>query len=493
MQRTSQQQAFIESLQSSTSSIALMARAGSGKTTTLIDGAQGLSSGLFVAFNKLNADTLSKRMPETVVCKTMNSLGHNAWGRHLSKRLVLEDNKLFKIASDLVPGDYKKQYMGEFMQLVRLFKSLPILPVGAPGSGTRDDEHVWLGVIEEFDLDFGSLSKEFVITIARRILLESIKQAWSGVIDFSDQLYMPVVYKARFQQYPLVGVDEAQDLSPLQHAMVAASMGPSSRLIAVGDPHQAIYAWRGAASDSMSILSQQFHCVEMPLTVSFRCSQAVIREAQKFVPDIEWAPGAEVGDVLPEVDWDKRKINDGDWIVCRNNRPLVKAFFALAKAGRKAKIRGRTMGTNLAKLVDRISENNEFMKYHEFVPRLISWAGQQCAAFIAEGKDAKASDVRDRAEVIRIVGDNQPVGCNLQQVKMAILTMFSDEGGAPIVLSTIHKAKGLEAPVVHFLDRDLIPSPWATGDARAQEFNLAYVAITRAQKTLSYLRSPSHD
>lgn len=492
MNRTPQQQAFITELSSGSSSIALLARAGSGKTTTMVDGAKEANLvGLAVAFNKMIAEELTKRMPSSMPCKTMNGLGHGAWGKHLGKRLSLNTEKIFQIAGKIIPGDEKRDFMGEWMRLVTLFRTLPVLPAGAPGASKLDDEEeIWLDLIDEYDLDFGKLRPSYVVEIARKILLESIKLAWAGEIDFADQLYMPVVYKSRFDVHPNVLVDEAQDLSPLQHAMISRCLGPSSRLIAVGDPHQAIYAWRGASSDSMSIMSKQFSCKEMPLTVSFRCSQAVIREAQKYVPDIEWGPNAKEGAVLPPERWSKREIERGDWIVCRNNRPLVVAFFNLAKKQIPAKIRGRAIGTNLAKLVDKIAEDRT-LSCQDFIKPLIEYRRHWVSHYRDLGKDAKASDVLDRTEVLEVLAENlgSPALSTTEDLKRRIVSMFDDSGGSPVTLSTIHKAKGLEAKRVHFLDSTLIPSGWAKGDALKQEFNLAYVAITRAQETLSYLSS----
>lgn len=491
MKHTPQQIAFIEALRSSSNSIALMARAGSGKTTTMVYGAKECNlSGLCVAFNKLIADELSKKMPPSMLCKTMNGLGHGAWGKHLGKRLILNTEKVFQIAGEVLPSDLKRDFMGDFMRLVNLFRTLPVLPNGAPGASHSDDErYVWLDLIEEFDLDFGNLREERVIELARKMLLECIKRAWAGEIDFSDQLYMPVVYRSRFDTYPNVLVDEAQDLSPLQHKMIERCIDSSSRVIVVGDPNQAIYAWRGASSDSFQIMAEQFKCEIMPLTVSFRCSQAVIKEAQKFVPDIQFAEGASLGSVVSDMPFSKREMQHGDWIICRNNRPLVQAFFELAKRQIPAKIRGRQMGPALIKLVDKISGENDAIKATDFLGPLGEYSSEKCRAFNEVGKFAKAQDLFDRCEVIGVICENVPKGGNLQMVKMRLSAMFDDSGGTPITLSSIHKAKGLEAKRVHFLDPGLIPSKWAKGDALRQEYNLSYVAITRAQEELTYVTS----
>ena len=68
--------------------------------------------------------------------------------------------------------------------------------------------------------------------------------------------------------------------------------------------------------------------------------------------------------------------------------------------------------------------------------------------------------------------------------------LFSDNEKKGVVLSTIHKSKGLEADNVFILDVNLIPSKYATTkDQLKQERNLLYVAITRAKNKLIYINS----
>lgn len=56
-----------------------------------------------------------------------------------------------------------------------------------------------------------------------------------------------------------------------------------------------------------------------------------------------------------------------------------------------------------------------------------------------------------------------------------------------IILSTIHKSKGLESDRVFFLNPDLIPSTYVKSqEALYSEWCLKFVAITRARKELIY-------
>ena len=76
---------------------------------------------------------------------------------------------------------------------------------------------------------------------------------------------------------------------------------------------------------------------------------------------------------------------------------------------------------------------------------------------------------------------------NVEALKTLISNIFSDDIKG-IMLSTIHKAKGLENDRIMFLCPELIPSKYATTDWMfEQEMNLKYVAITRAKKDLIYI------
>ena len=62
--------------------------------------------------------------------------------------------------------------------------------------------------------------------------------------------------------------------------------------------------------------------------------------------------------------------------------------------------------------------------------------------------------------------------------------VFNSDGKGDIMLSTVHKAKGLEANNVFILATERMPHPKATN--MKEEMNICYVAITRAKNNLHY-------
>ncbi len=121
-----------------------------------------------------------------------------------------------------------------------------------------------------------------------RILLDlSTKIETDRRIDYPDMIYLPLVLDLVQKRFPLLFVDEAQDLNFAQQEMVVRA---GHRLVLVGDPHQAIYGFAGADDVAMKTMEKYLGSTKRgvetyPLTVTRRCSTSVVKEAQKIVPD----------------------------------------------------------------------------------------------------------------------------------------------------------------------------------------------------------------
>jgi superfamily I DNA/RNA helicase len=82
-------------------------------------------------------------------------------------------------------------------------------------------------------------------------------------------------------------------------------------------------------------------------------------------------------------------------------------------------------------------------------------------------------------------------GCKTIEEMLEILDTLFDSNlpkDKVVLLSTIHRAKGLEADTVWFLEPQLVPHPMAKRpDEKKQEMNLKFVAETRHKKRLVYI------
>ena len=109
------------------------------------------------------------------------------------------------------------------------------------------------------------------------------EKSFEGLISFDDQIYMSAMFHGVFPRFSVTMVDEAQDLSPLNHIMIQKTA--AGRIIAVGDAKQAIYAFRGADSNSMQNLRKlRKEWIDLPLATTFRCPTLIVNRQQDHAP-----------------------------------------------------------------------------------------------------------------------------------------------------------------------------------------------------------------
>jgi DNA helicase II / ATP-dependent DNA helicase PcrA len=125
-----------------------------------------------------------------------------------------------------------------------------------------------------------------------------------GVMDFADQVAgalqivrgHPAVAQEVRERYRVVLLDEYQDTSVVQTDLLAALFADTG-VMAVGDPHQAIYAWRGASAGNLAGFAAAFapagSCARFALLTSWRNSARVLDAANAVLrPLAEHAPVA---------------------------------------------------------------------------------------------------------------------------------------------------------------------------------------------------------
>ncbi len=107
-----------------------------------------------------------------------------------------------------------------------------------------------------------------------------------GVVDFDDLLTGvlqamvtdPTWAEAVRWRFRHLFVDEAQDLNPLQHAVLESIRANRSDLCLVGDPRQAIYGWNGADPRLLAEVEHHYPGITViRLETNYRCSPQVVR------------------------------------------------------------------------------------------------------------------------------------------------------------------------------------------------------------------------
>jgi ATP-dependent exoDNAse (exonuclease V) beta subunit len=306
-------------------------------------------------------------------------------------------------------------------------------------------------------------------------------------ISFTDMVFQPAIRNIKMPKYDFVLVDEIQDLNLAQQRIIQKIIKPNiGRLIGVGDPAQAIYGFAGADFESYSKLKQIVpNTKEMPLNICYRCPAKVIELAQTLVPQITGRLGVKQGEVIYEGTFDM--IGDHDYVICRNTKPLVDLFKVLIKKGKKANIKGREVGDNIITLIKKTKATT----LDALDTAIVLQVGDLRTKLIKKGYPKVDSHpqmlkLQEKRDIIKILSEDVKT---IDQLAKRITDIFLDKDFPGIVLSTIHRVKGLEADTIFFLNSHLIPSQYAkTKEELQQEKNLMYVALTRAKSKLVYLQ-----
>ena len=485
---THQQEAFKKAVITGEDHVVLKAYAGTGKTTTIQWTAEDLPSSAAItlcAFNKRIVVELDSRISrENIYIKTFNGMGHGAWMRKATGRVKLNQWKNWDACKALKLKDEEFPDLPKAMAIGKAHGMVPSTAKPNANSLIPDDPDVWIELFDEFDIEVGLCADP--VNVVRDALCWSIKEAWRGNIDYDDQLYMSAMFRAEFRRADFVFVDEAQDLSMIQRHMATQLLKPNGKFIAVGDPHQAIYAFRGADSQSIPRIVAQFDATVLPLSVSFRCPKMIVEAAQQFVPDIEWADKCSEGSVIHhEEEYTPDLFLPGDVILCRNNAPLISTCFRLIKHGKKASVLGREIGQGLIKMLDQWDDE---LATDKLLGEMWDYISSQAEIYRKKNRPGKAAFLIDKGECIEAVALQLGPGSTKGQVCANINQIFSNDR-APITLSTVHKAKGMEWKRVYILDSWLIGKRAETAAQQQQEDNLHYVAITRSQDVLTYINS----
>jgi superfamily I DNA/RNA helicase len=162
--------------------------------------------------------------------------------------------------------------------------------------------------------------------------------------------------------------------------------------------------------------------------------------------------------------------------------------FKLIRNGVGCQMLGRDIGRGLIQLTNKLAKEDA-TPVDRFAIILTSWLEKECAIALANDKPDRVDKLTDQAECLRATIEGATPS-TMGDLRAGLTRMFSRENGQ-VILSSIHRAKGLEWPLVVHLDPWRIPSKQARMAAEAgdpaplqQEYNLKYVAETRTKHTL---------
>jgi superfamily I DNA/RNA helicase len=187
----------------------------------------------------------------------------------------------------------------------------------------------------------------------------------------------------------------------------------------------------------------------------------------------------------------------GDMVICRNNAPTITLAYRLIADRTPVFVKGRDIGRNLISVI----EKAKAVDVPDLAREMKDWLRIQTQVILEENPDNEdaVQRITDRYDSIMVFithnsdGEVASVVADIEEL-FSTRTKDSDDEylmKGKVVLSSIHKSKGLEAQRVYILDRFLIGSRAAQGSWQMeQENNLAYVATTRAKEFLHYIITP---
>ncbi|WP_347956168.1 exonuclease domain-containing protein [Gordonia aichiensis] len=324
-------------------------------------------------------------------------------------------------------------------------------------------------------VDRGSVAEQQLAEAA----LPAARRAWKHLLDpnsfavgFQHDHYLKLYVDSR----PTIGrpedvlmFDEAQDANPIVQSLVAGQ-GHLQRVY-VGDSAQSIYAFTGAVDALRSMRADH----TATLSQSFRFGDRIAEAANVFMDlldnPVKVRGNPAVDDV---VDWTVRDVTA---VLSRTNGGALAEVIAAQKTGRKAALVGDTKGAlefcDAARKL-KTGQSPDGVKYAAFD----RWS--QLLEYVENQPDAS-----DLATQTKLVEDH-----GVDTVEAALKSLVHPRR-ADTVVTTVHKAKGLEFDRVliaddFYLNDDPDGSPMApTPEERAEEQRLAYVAVTRAKSMLN--------
>ena len=489
------QERIFDNIVHGTSNMVINAVAGSGKSTTIVNALKLIPDDmnvLFIAFNKDIVETLKQKVGEkaNVHITTYHSLGYSIIIEKLKNKPELDEYKyqprIRTICNNFIENNGISMGFSRRVMYTRNVEKLVDYARFNLCQNVKEIERI----ADKYNIE--PLLNECELTVQ---VLEWGK-THLDTIDYTDMVWLPyeLDFKTMKHKYNWIFVDEAQDSSPIQQELFKKCFKRGARFCAVGDSSQCINAWAGADIEAFNKFLKMPNTKQYELPISYRCPVNVINEAKKFVPNIQAKDGALLGEIKYDVDPYSPKT--GDMVLCRNTYPLVKLYMDYLRINKKSYIRGKDIGDGLIEViktyrgVDLLLDksllgNGLFRNLYEELFKRVEMLVERTAMTEEEAYlSAPIMEFYDTILSLETLSDNLVYTDDLIS---KIKTIFND-GGEGVCLSTIHKAKGLEADNVFILSKSLMPSIYAHQEwERISEDNLEYVAITRAKKTLQYI------
>ncbi|KAL8222495.1 UNVERIFIED_CONTAM: hypothetical protein K2H54_077087 [Gekko kuhli] len=468
--------------------VKIMAFAGTGKTSTLIKYAEKWSNlrFLYLAFNKTIADQGGRAFPPNVTCKTVHSLAFAEVGKLYRQKGKLNAGSLSSYWVSYALQNRKGESL--FVRAKSVIQTLAAFFASRDTNITFEHAPIWCKNNQGERVLVSEEEKIIILEEANRIWdnMRSLRPTKEMAHRMTHDGYLKLwqIGRPRLSSYDAIFVDEAQDCTP---AVTDVVLSQSCGILLVGDPHQQIYSFRGA----VNALDEVPHTHLFYLTQSFRFGPEIayvgasILDICKKVRSKTLVGGTQEGDVTGEEPRGKSAI------LCRSNQTIFDSAVHITRGDPPARI--HLLGGLQAFGLDQIRDiwhlfhsELRFEVKDPFVRRWVEKGYQALRKYAMQAED-KQLEIK-----IAIVEKYSPyIPLLLDRISQC---HTSTPETADFVLGTVHKAKGLEFDTVQVAD-DFVTVPLERHNLNrlpafhvdkipADEWNLLYVAATRAKRRL---------
>ncbi|HZK59923.1 MAG TPA: ATP-dependent helicase [Cryobacterium sp.] len=347
----------------------------------------------------------------------------------------------------------------------------------------------------------------------KQIDFEDVLLAMAGMIEAEPSVALQVR-----EQYRFFVVDEYQDVSPLQHDLLALWLGDRRDLCVVGDASQTIYSFTGARSEYLLDFPKHYEdATVVRLEQNYRSTSAIVATANQLMRGRQGALTlhAAAGEAGPEpsvreyasdmaeargvaqqiielIESGTRPENIA--VLYRVNVQAAALETALGDVGVSYQIRGSKRFFDLAEVKQAVMQlraasvsivGEPLFKSVSDVLRSLGWSQTAPEA---------PGAVRDRWESLNaLMGlvDQAPPGTTFRQFTDELMERQAGQHEptvSAVTLATLHSAKGLEWDAVFLvgLSEGLVPISYAGSFEQVdEERRLLYVGVTRARRRLA--------
>ncbi|KAM4678642.1 F-box DNA helicase 1 [Discoglossus pictus] len=473
----------------------IMAFAGTGKTSTLIRYAEKRPhlQFLYVTFNKSIAVHARNMFPYNVTCKTFHSLAYEQIGKVYQQRKKLNPSQLTPYTVNFVLPEGK----AGFVRAKLITRTLHTFFSSADETISKEHAPIWYKNTQGLQTRLSAEDTLFCKIEATKIWerMQSLDETRTPAHKMTHDGYLKLwqLRRPQLSSFDAIFVDEAQDCTP---AIMQVVLSQTCGKIFVGDPHQQIYTFRGA----VNALCEVPHTHIFYLTQSFRFGAeiayvgATILDVCKKVKNKTLVGGSKEGSIQG---CSKEEVA----ILCRTNCSVFEEAVRVTEGENPSRIHiiGGPENFGLNKI---LSIWILFQPEAERRSKGLYITDKSIALWLKHGgfsglkKYATSAEDKELEAKIAIV---EKYNIRIPELVRRIENCHTpDAKSADYILGTVHKAKGMEFATVHVTD-DFVKVPCARHNLQRlqipldmsveDEWNLLYVAVTRAKKHLVITKS----